>query len=321
MVSPSKRTDNSAQRGRFAPSTTGVAHPGTLLAALLCWLDIRSLGGHLCLRFEDLDPDRCRPEYEEGMRADLSWLGLDWDSEIRQSDRSHHYRAALDRLAEQDLLFPCRCSRSELQKLAGRAPDGSPRYPGTCRSRRLPSVAEGGWRACPDPLRLRLPDTRIELVDETGLDLSQSPAAEYGDPLVRRRDGAVAYHLASVVDDQAEGVTRVVRGRDLAPSTAVQVALGESLDGARPAYRHHLLLLENRGHKLAKFHQSVGTDVLRAHYDGPSLCGVLAHACAIRPTPAPVEPHELLADFAWPSVREQDRLLSWSGAELTAVGP
>lgn len=309
------------ERGRFAPSTTGIAHPGTLLAALLCWLDIRSLGGRLCLRFEDLDRDRCRPEYEESIRADLGWLGLDWDGEVRQSDRSDHYHAALDRLAEQGRLYPCLCSRSELQKITERAPDGSPRYPGSCRSRRLPSLAEGGWRTCTDPLRVRLPESRIELVDESGLDLSQVPAVDYGDPVVRRRDGAVAYHLASVVDDDAEGVTRVVRGHDLAPSTAVQVALAERLDCPRPAYRHHLLLLEDRGHKLAKFHQSVGTDVLRAHYDGPGLCGVLAHACSLRPTPAPVTPHELLADFAWPSVRDPDRLLGWSRERLTVVGP
>lgn len=310
----------SPEIGRFAPSTTGVAHPGTLLAALLCWLDMRSLGGRLCLRFEDLDPDRCRPEYEQSLRADLTWMGLDWDSEFRQSDRLDRYEAALDHLADADRLYPCLCTRSQLHRSPERAPDGSPRYPGTCRDRRLPSAAEGGWRACPDPLRLRLPSGRVELVDESGLDLSQAPMTDYGDPVVRRRDGAIAYHLACVVDDQAEGVTRVVRGRDLAPSTAVQAALGNLLGAQRPAYRHHLLLLEERGRKLAKFHRSVGSDVLRAHYDGPGLCGVLAHACALSPTEAPVTPAELLSEFRWGSVRVSDRLLTWDGERLVAPG-
>jgi glutamyl/glutaminyl-tRNA synthetase len=163
---------------------------------------------------------------------------------------------------------------------------------------------------------VRLPDTRIEVVDESGLDLSQVPATTYGDPVVRRRDGAVAYHLASVVDDEVEGVSRVVRGRDLAPSTPVQRALAELLGFGGLDYRHHLLLLERRERKWAKFHQAVGTDVLRVGYDAPALCGLLAYACELIPEPAPTMPGDLLTGFRWSSVRQADRRLDWDGEQL-----
>jgi glutamyl/glutaminyl-tRNA synthetase len=302
--------------GRFAPSTTGEAHPGTLLAALLCWLDARARGAALWLRFEDLDPQRCRPEHLASMREALIWLGLDWDGEARQSDSADDHDEALDRLAAAGLLYPCACSRAQLSAETLRAPDGSVRYPGTCARRPLPSAAEGGWRACPDALRLRLPAGHIELSDENGSDLSQSPAQAYGDPVVRRRDGALAYHLASVVDDRRMGVTRVVRGRDLAPSSAVQVAIGQLLGHPVPRYRHHLLLLEARGEKLAKLHGAVGFEALAARYSAPELCGVLAQACGLRADPDPLGPADLLPGFRWSAVRERDRSLAWDGRTL-----
>jgi len=305
-----------AEIGRFAPSTTGPAHPGTLLAALLCWLDARARGGRVWLRLEDLDPQRCRPEYLAGLREALEWFGLDWDGEEQQSDHAAGHAAALDALAEAGLLYPCRCSRAELSAEAKRAPDGSARYPGTCRSRPLPAAGDGGWRACPDALRARLPGGLIELMDEGGADLSASPAGEYGDPVVRRRDGAAAYHLASVVDDQRIGVTRIVRGRDLAPSSAVQRALGGLLGYGTPTYRHHLLLLEERGGKLAKFHGAVGFEDLRGAYSAPELCGLLAHACGLRPGPDPVQPEDLVTGFDWPALRTRDRPIRWDGGAL-----
>ena len=309
--------ERSSEVGRFAPSTTGSAHPGTLLAGLLCWLDARSRDADLWLRFEDLDPQRCRPEYLETLREALVWLGLDWQGEERQSDWGPGHAEALDALAARDLLYPCSCSRAQLGAAPPpRAPDGSARYPGTCRDRRLPSAAEGGWRACADALRLRLPPGRIELRDESGADLSEDPAENYGDPVVRRRDGAVAYHLASVVDDRRIGVTRIVRGRDLAPSSAVQVAIGRLLGCPEPRYRHHLLLLEERGGKLAKFHGAVGFEALRESYRGEELCGLLAHACGLRPDPAAVRPQDLVTDFRWADVRGRDRRLDWDGRAL-----
>ncbi len=302
--------------GRFAPTTSGPAHPGTLLAALLCWLDARRRGGRILLRLEDLDPDRCHPEHADRMLEALDWLGLDWDAVTRQSDAAERHAQALDRLAERDLLYPCRCSRSDLRARGERARDGSFRYPGTCRTRSLPPESAGGWRSVDEPLRARLPAGRIELRDESGLDLGADPALDTGDPVVRRRDGAIAYHLASVLDDAAGGVTRVVRGRDLAPSTAVQVALQRLLELPTPAYRHHLLLLEKRGDKLAKLHGSVGVESLRGTYDGAALCGVLAAAVGLRADDAPVTPSALLEDFDWWRVCEDDRVLDWDGERL-----
>ena len=299
--------------GRFAPTTSGPAHPGTLLAALLCWLDARSRGGRVILRLEDLDPSRCRPEYAEGLVEALAWLGLDWDQVEAQSDHVDRYDPGLDALADRGLLYPCSCSRQTLRATATRARDGSFRYPGTCRTRSLPA---GGWRTATEALRVRLPPGHINMIEASGEDLGADPLADSGDPVVRRRDGATAYHLASVVDDAAVGVTDVVRGRDLAPSTAVQVALQGLLGLPTPRYRHHLLLLEERDQKLAKFHGSVGWPVLREVYSGPELCGFLAHVAGLRTGPDPVQPDALVADFDWRAVRSEDRLLLWRHPRL-----
>ena len=302
--------------GRFAPSTTGPAHPGTLLAALLCWLDARSRGATVWLRLEDLDPDRHRPEHARAMRADLAWLGLDWDGEQSQRELREGHASALDQLEAAGRLYPCRCSRSVLRAHGERAPDGGFRYPGTCRDRPLPA---GGWRESDAPLRVRLDPGRIALRDESGLDLGGDPEGEFGDPIVRRRDGAAAYHLASVVDDARIGVTRVVRGRDLAPSTATQVAIQGLLGLPRPSYRHHLLLLEERGGKLAKLHGAVGTDALRPLYEPEALCGWLAAAAGLLEEATPVRPHELVAGFDWQRVAHADRLVRFTGEALDLV--
>ena len=303
------------QVSRFAPSTTGRAHPGTLLAGLLAWLDARSRGARLLLRLEDLDRERWRPEWSLGLREDLAWLGLDFDAVEEQHEHRARHDAALDALAALGVLYPCACSRSLLRAESDPAVGRGARYPNHCRDRALPAA---GWRASDEPLRAALPGGRIAPFDEGGHDLAQDPFAELGDPIVRRRDGAVAYQLAVVVDDAASGVSRVVRGRDLAASTATQVALQRLLGLPEPVYRHHLLLLERRGEKLAKLHGAVGFGDLRAAYSAPALCGVLARAAGLRPTADPVTPRELLADFAWERVRGEDRVLHWTGGELIA---
>jgi glutamyl/glutaminyl-tRNA synthetase len=302
--------------GRFAPSTTGTAHPGTLLAALLCWLDARAAGGRIGLRLEDLDPQRSTPQRGRQLRDDLRWFGLDWDFEVTQSERSADHTAALDALAQAGLLYPCACSRSQLRESALRASDGSFVYPGTCRGRELPSA---GWRATREALRVRMQVAIGELTDESGTRLaggSQIPS----DPIVRRRDGSVAYQLATVVDDAAQGVTRIVRGRDLASSTALQVALQQLLKLPTPVYRHHLLLLEERGDKLAKLHGAVGASELRAHYSADGLCGLLAWGAGLLPEPLPMRPQALVEGFDWRSVFDEDRVVRWSGSELELVG-
>jgi glutamyl-tRNA synthetase/glutamyl-Q tRNA(Asp) synthetase len=306
-----------AETGRFAPSTTGPAHPGTLLAALLCWLDARSRGARLVLRLEDLDPLRSRAQWSSALPADLAWLGLDWDLLETQSAAGARHAAALDALEQAGRLYPCRCSRSDVRAAQPSDTDAAPRYPGTCRGRGLPP---GGWRESREPLRAALPEGWIELRDESGLPLSQDPQQAQGDPVVRRRDGAIAYQLAGVVDDAHCGVTRVVRGRDLAGSTALQVALQRLLGLPQPTYRHHLLLLEERGGKLAKLHGAVAAAELRRVYSGAQLCGLLAHAAGLAASPEPATPQELLAGFRWDRIASEDRVLRWTGSELQLSG-
>lgn len=297
---------------RFAPSTTGEAHPGTLLSALLVWLDARASGGQALLRLEDLDHTRCRAEWQAQLVDDLAWLGLDWDQVIVQSQRRADHEAALDRLAAAGRLYPCTCSRRD--RAGGRrAPDGGWAYDNRCRDRPLPP---DGWRAPGAVVRARLDDGWLALTDDSGLDLSQDPARDMGDPIVVRRDGVIAYQLAVVVDDAAAGIDRVVRGRDIAPSTATQVRLQEALGLPRPRYRHHLLLLAELGGKLAKLHGSIPASHLRARYDGPGLCGWLAWAAGLTPTPAPIAARALVADFAWSRVAVDDRRVEWRDGDL-----
>ena len=305
---------------RFAPSTTGEAHPGTLLAALLVWLDARARGGRALLRLEDLDVTRTRAAWAGQLVEACAWLGLAWDEVVIQSDRRGAHEAALDALAAAGRLYPCTCSRAD--RAGGRrAPDGSWAYTNACRARPLPA---GGWRAVDDAaLRARLPDEPLALIDEGGLDLSQTPAVELGDPIVRRRDRVIAYQLAVVVDDGDAGITDVVRGRDIAPSTATQVLLQRLLGLPTPRYRHHFLLLEPRAAagapatKLAKLHGSMPWSQLRARHDGPALCGILAHAAGLRDAPTPCWPADLVADFTWARVPRADRVARWGDDGLT----
>jgi glutamyl/glutaminyl-tRNA synthetase len=279
----------------------------------LCWLDARSLGARLVLRLEDLDTQRSRPDLARAMCDDLAWLGLDWDEVRLQSDYADAHAQALDQLEQVGALYPCACSRKRIREQGRPAPDGGFAYDNRCRDRTLPA---GGWRASEEPLRARLPEGRIEPFDEGGEPLAQDPGRELGDPLVRRRDGGIAYQLASVVDDAAAAVTRVVRGRDLAASSATQAALGGLLGLREPRYRHHLLLLEERGDKLAKLHGAVAASDLRARYAGDEVCGVLAHACGLRADAARVLPAQLLDDFSWERVARGDRIMRWTGEAL-----
>jgi glutamyl-tRNA synthetase/glutamyl-Q tRNA(Asp) synthetase len=303
-------------RGRFAPSTTGRAHPGTLLAALLCWLDARSQGGEVWLRLEDLDPQRSNPGLTASMEADLEWFGLDWDGLEKQSQSLARYEERIDQLAESGRVYVCRCSRTTIRKSGHKAPDGSYRYPGSCRER---LVGRDAWREQAEPLRLRIEAGSIALQDEGGLDLSGDPAALFGDPLLRRRDGAYAYHLTSVVDDEAIGVNRIVRGRDLAPVSILQAALRRDFGGQIPAYRHHLLLLEagdaSRPEKLSKFHGAVDLPRLRERLDAADLCGLLASWVGLVPEGERCRPRDLVADFDWARVAQEDVALEWSERE------
>ncbi|HWM85561.1 MAG TPA: glutamate--tRNA ligase family protein [Kofleriaceae bacterium] len=294
---------------RFAPSVTGEAHPGTLLSGLLAWLDARSRGDRFLLRLEDLDHTRERPGFADSLQEDLTWIGIDWDElQVQTRHRAAHERA-LDRLESGGLLYPCRCSRAERSASGRRAPDGGWVYDNRCRARRLPA---GGWRVAREPVRLALPERRVSLIDEGGMDLSQHPALEMGDPVLVRRDGVLAYHLAVVVDDASAGVTRIVRGSDIAPSTATHILLQDLLGQPRPIYRHHFLLLEPRGEKLAKLHGSIPARQLRERYSGDELVGALAHAAGLAASPEPRSAASLVAEFDWERVRRTDLPVRWS---------
>jgi glutamyl/glutaminyl-tRNA synthetase len=299
---------------RFAPSTTGEAHPGTLLSALLTWLDARARGGRVLLRLEDLDVTRVKAQWSRQLVEACAWLGLDWDEIVIQSQRASGYEAALDVLAAAGRLYACTCSRAD-RSGGRRAPDGGWAYENTCRHRVI-----SDWRSATDAVRVQLPDEPVVLVDDGGLELSQVPARDMGDPIVRRKDAVIAYQLAVVVDDAAAGISDIVRGRDIAPSTATQVLLQRLLALPTPRYRHHFLLLEPGKDKLAKLHGSIPFSDLRARHGGEELCGVLAFAAGLLDEPGPVRPRDLVRDFTWSRVPTNDRVTSFDAERGLVIG-
>jgi glutamyl-tRNA synthetase/glutamyl-Q tRNA(Asp) synthetase len=303
-----ERVESGWKRGRFAPSTTGRVHPGTLISGLLCWLDARATGSEVLLRLEDLDQQRTKPGYVEQMQRDLEWFGLDWDARELQSETTERHDAALESLIADGRIFACDCSRRKLKETSPRSPDGGRRYAGTCRDQ---IVSSSNWRELDRSMRLRLESSEIRLMDESGFDLSGNAAQLYGDPIVRRRDGVYAYHFASVVDDANTGVDRVVRGRDLAPSTSLQAALQQVMGFATPAYRHHLLFMEGSGEKLSKFHGAVDLDALRQAQGADELCGQLAAFVGLVPVGTRCRPLDLVSVFDWARIRSADLSLVW----------
>ena len=237
-------------RTRYAPSPTGAMHLGHARTALVTWLRARREAGRIVMRIEDLDPPRVREGSEESILRDHAWLGLDWDEgPFHQSTRTARYEAALARLEAAGRVFPCTCTRKEVQAATASAPHGDdgPRYPGTCRER--PSHPE------------RDPAIRFRMDDGPGfVDALAGPyeaGRVGGDFIVRRSDGLFAYQLAVVVDDHEMGVTEVIRGDDLLPSTPRQIALYEALGWTPPSFLHVPLVLGEDGERLAKRHGSV----------------------------------------------------------------
>lgn len=300
---------------RFAPSATGHAHPGTLAAGLLNWLDARSLGAQALLRLEDLDPQRASPRLAQALIDEFAWFGLSWDGITRQSERVEVHRDGLRQLMGTGRVYRCTCSRAQIRAAGVPASDGGVVYPGTCRSHMVRSLAEvpRPGEAC---LRLRLDDRLVRPSFEGAHDPAQNPARALGDPVIWRRDGVPSYHLASVCDDADSGVRRIVRGVDLLPSTALQTVIADALGFKSPEYRHHPLLLEAHGQKFAKFHQAIAVPELMANYDGPSLCGFLAKVLGLRDVDEPTTPEELLVDFSWNRVVVDDQVVHISGGHL-----
>lgn len=303
-------------RGRLAPSPTGHIHLGNAWAFLLAWLAARAAGGEVVLRLEDIDPERSRPEFAEGILRDLRWLGLDWDEgPHEQSARLDAYAEALARLEQAGHVYPCFCTRKELRSLASapHAPlvgDGSPAYPGTCRdlgaARREELLRQGRRPA----LRLRCAD-----ITESFHDLVAGPQAMTladcgGDFALRRSDGVFAYQLAVALDDIAMCVTQVVRGEDILTSTPRQLYLYRLLGAPAPQYAHLPLVLDADGERLAKRHQSLTVAALReAGVSAPVITGYLAWRAGLLDAPRPTTPHALVAGFGIQSIpREPVRL-------------
>lgn len=291
--------------GRFAPSPSGRMHLGNVFSALLAWLSVRSCGGQMLLRIEDLDPDRCRSEYAEQLKRDLDWLGLDWDVEQPpQSTRTEAYRAAFERLERLGLVYPCYCSRTQLHAAsAPHASDGTVIYAGTCRaltaSQRAAQTRTPAWR-------IRTSDTEIRFTDGLQGAYTQNLAAQCGDFILRRSDGVYAYQLAVVVDDAAGGVTQVVRGRDLLSSTPRQLWLQTLLGLPEPEYYHVPLLVAPDGRRLSKRERDLDLGALRKRFSAPELIGRFAFWAGLQPEAAPVTPQALCERFSWQQVRGDD---------------
>ena len=280
-------------------------HLGNLFSALLAWLSVRSVNGTMVLRIEDLDPDRCRPEYAAQLREDLLWLGLDWDVEqTPQSLRTEAYRAEAARLEALDLVYPCYCSRAELH--AASAPhgsDGSLVYPGTCRNL---TAAQRAKKTRAPAWRVRVPEETVSFTDGLQGSYSECLSRSCGDFIIRRSDGVFAYQLAVVTDDAAGGVTQVVRGRDLLSSTPRQLWLQRTLGFPSPEYYHVPLLLAPDGRRLSKRERDLDMGALRARCSPEALVGLLAHLAGLLPEPAPCQARELVESFSWARVRTQD---------------
>jgi glutamyl-Q tRNA(Asp) synthetase len=246
---------------RFAPSPTGYLHLGHVRSALEGWHAARCDGGRFLLRLEDIDQTRCRAKYAAAIIEDLAWLGIDWDGPVRkQSEHFDDYQSALDRLNALDVLYPCFCTRREIQAeiaRAGGAPhgDAGPRYPGTCR-RLSPEEAAAKQRSGKDyALRLDLARA-LALTGPLGWiegECSrQVEAALLGDVVLARKEFPASYHLAVTVDDAIQGITLVTRGEDLAIATHIHRVLQALLGLPAPRYRHHALLTDAAGRRLAK---------------------------------------------------------------------
>jgi glutamyl-Q tRNA(Asp) synthetase len=269
---------------RFAPSPNGYLHLGHAYSALLNFDSARRTGGRFLLRIEDIDPARCRPEFETAILEDIAWLGIPRETPVRrQSGHLAEYREALDKLASQGLVYPSFESRAEIAKLVAereaaapwpRDPDGVPRYPGAAKLLSPDQRARLLESGVPYALRLDMAAARARAGDLGWIESGEGPDGEagavaarpeaWGDVILARKETPTSYHLSVVVDDALQGVTEVVRGQDLFWSTSVHRLLQSLLGLPQPAYRHHRLIRDGAGRKLSKSTEATGLRELRA---------------------------------------------------------
>jgi glutamyl-Q tRNA(Asp) synthetase len=259
---------------RFAPSPTGRLHLGHAYSALLAHRAAREANGAFLLRIEDIDPGRSRESFIACIEEDLAWLGIDWDGPVvRQSRRLHLYAAALEQLKALGLVYPCFCTRSEIAAeiaASGAAPHGpdGPVYPGTCRSGGRVAHASCAWRL--DIGRALKRVGPLAWRDAEAGEIAARPE-RFGDVVLARKDAPTSYHLAVTVDDAAQGVTDVVRGRDLFDATDIHRLLQALLDLPTPRYHHHALLTGPDGQRLAKRNGAPSLADLRAAGTDPVI--------------------------------------------------
>lgn len=261
-------------RTRFAPSPNGALHLGHAYSALCAHDFARAAGGEFLLRIEDIDGTRSRPEHIDAILADIEWLGLDPDGPVQyQSNNIDRYTKALEKLKSLGLLYRCSCTRSDIAdalKLAPvpHGPDG-PHYPGTCRDQAIGEDAPHNWRI--DMANAAALTGALKWTDLTAGE-QFADAMLFGDVVLWRKDTPASYHLAATVDDAADGISHVVRGKDLFAYTAIHRLLQELLGLPTPVYWHHRLLLDDSGEKLAKSKSSPALSARRlAGEDGRAL--------------------------------------------------
>ena len=298
----------SAPVGRFAPTPSGRMHLGNVFAAMIAWLSVRSRGGSMVLRMEDLDTMRTKEEYAETLRKDLLWLGLDWDLETEpQSRRSEVYQQYFDRLAQADLLYPCYCTRSQLHSVnAPHLSDGTYVYPGTCRN--LTQAQKDAFDRLPS-WRVKVPEKVWTVEDKIRGLYQEDLSKDCGDFVVRRADGVFVYQLAVTVDDGEAGVTEVVRGVDLLSSAPRQMYLQEQFGFPHPAYAHVPLLLAPDGRRLSKRDMDMDLGALQKVMCPEKLLGSLACCAGIIDRSEPVSAKELAKEFAFQNVKKEDIFL------------
>ena len=291
--------------GRFAPTPSGRMHLGNVFAGLIAWLSVKSRGGEMVLRMEDLDTQRTSGEFAEILRSDLRWLGLYWDREtLPQSARSDVYDRYFHILEEKGLLYPCYCTRSQLHSVnAPHLSDGTYVYPGTCRN--LTEAQRAAFDRNP-AWRIRVPDRLWQVEDRVQGHYEENLATDCGDFVVRRADGVYVYQLAVTVDDGEAGVTEVVRGMDLLSSAPRQMYLQELLGFPHPEYGHVPMLMAPDGRRLSKRDRDLDLGVLRQNMTAEALIGILAHAAGLIEKQESISAKELAQEFFWEKLRKED---------------
>lgn len=281
-VSPAPPPSSPPYVGRLAPSPTGWLHLGHARTFWEAHRRARAAGGRLLLRHDDLDRDRCRPEFIAAAEEDLHWLGLGWDGPpLRQTARRARHRAALERLHAAGFLFACTRTRRDVQEASSAphegGPDDEPVYPPAFRPPAGASVPPLGERITVN-WRFRVPDGReVRFLDGVAGPQGAVAGRDFGDFLVWRKDDTPSYQLACAVDDAELGVTEVVRGADLLRSTVRQLLLLEALGAPAPRYRHLPLVRDEQGVRLAKRHDALALRTLRAEGGDPAgLCAGFA---------------------------------------------